>query len=135
MDTSEKSPVDEIVPDTVIPHGNLPPLRYREMPKPILLRRMVGPSIILAGLSLGSGEFILWPYITYQSQFIFFWACLLGVTTQYFINMEVTRWTLATGESAITGFARLSRHWVWICLLYTSPSPPDGLLAGMPSSA
>ena len=117
MDTSEKSPVDEIVPDTVIPHGNLPPLRYREMPKPILLRRMVGPSIILAGLSLGSGEFILWPYITYQSQFIFFWACLLGVTTQYFINMEVTRWTLATGESAITGFARLSRHWVWIFLV------------------
>ena len=60
MDTSEKSPVDEIVPDTVIPHGNLPPLRYREMPEPIPLRRMVGPSIILAGLSLGSGEFILW---------------------------------------------------------------------------
>jgi len=117
MVNSQTSQVDELVPDTVIPHGTLPPLRYRDMPKPILFRRMVGPSIILAGLSLGSGEFILWPYITYQSQFIFFWACLLGVTTQYFINMEVTRWTLATGESAITGFARLSRHWVWIFLV------------------
>ena len=30
-------------------------------------------------------------------------------------------------------------HWVpdssWICLLYTSPSPRDGLLSRMPSSA
>ena len=69
---------------------------------------MIGPSIMLAGLALGSGEFVLWPYITYKSQFVFFWACLLGVTTQYFINMEITRWSLATGESAVSGFARLS---------------------------
>src|SRR5690606_3196856 len=76
-----------------------------------------GPSIILAGLSLGSGEFILWPYITYKSGFVFFWACLLGVTTQFFLNMEIERWTLLTGESAITGFCRLSKQWAWIFLL------------------
>ena len=108
---------DAIVPDDVIRAGTLPPLRYREMPAAVPLRRMLGPSIILAGLALGSGEFLLWPYITYQTGFIFFWACLLGVATQYFINMEITRWSLATGESAITGFCRLSRHWAWIFLL------------------
>ena len=75
------------------------------------------PSIMLAGLSLGSGEFILWPYITYQTKFVFFWACMLGVTTQFFLNMEIERWTLVTGESAITGFCRLSRHWAWVMLL------------------
>jgi hypothetical protein len=48
---------------------------------------------------------------------VFFWACLLGVGTQFFINMEITRWALATGESAITGFCRLSRHWAWVFLL------------------
>src|SRR5680860_1661071 len=26
-------------------------------------------------------------------------------------------------------------NWVWTCLLYTSPSPRDGLLSRMPSSA
>jgi hypothetical protein len=31
--------------------------------------------------------------------------------------MEITRWTLATGESAITGFCRLNRHWAWVFLL------------------
>ena len=108
---------DKLVPDNVIPAGKLPPLRYRELPEPISLRKMIGPSIILAGLALGSGEFILWPYITYKTGFIFFWACVLGVTTQYFLNMEISRWTLATGESAITGFVRRSKHWAWAFLL------------------
>lgn len=93
-------PNDSIVPDHVVPAGQLPPLQYRDMPEPVSLRKMVGPGVILAGLALGSGEFILWPYITYQSAFVFFWACVLGVVTQYFINMEITRWSLATGESA-----------------------------------
>jgi len=101
----------ELVPDDVIPHLHLPPLQYRELPEPISWRKMIGPSIMLAGLSLGSGEFIFWPYIVYSSGFVFFWACLLGVITQFFINMEIERWTLATGETAITGFCRMC--WVW----------------------
>lgn len=111
------SDTEELVPDDVIPHRHLPPLRYRELPEPLPWRRMVGPSIILAGLALGSGEYILWPNIVYHSGFIFFWACLLGVVTQFFINMEIERWTLVTGESAITGFSRLSRQWAWIFLI------------------
>ncbi len=106
-----------LVPDDVIPAGTLPPLRYRDLPDAVPLRKMLGPSIILAGLALGSGEFVLWPYITYKAQFVFFWACLLGVLTQYFMNMEITRWALATGESAITGFVRLNKHWAWVFLL------------------
>jgi len=117
---TEPSPTEnteQLVPDDVIPHRNLPPLRYRDLPLPMRWTKMVGPSIMLAGLALGSGEFVLWPYITYKSGFIFFWACMLGVFTQYFLNMEIERWTLATGESAITGFCRLSKHWAWVMLL------------------
>ncbi len=114
---SPDSEPDRYVPDSVIPHQTLPPLRYRDLPDAPHWTKMVGPSIILAGLALGSGEFILWPYITYQSGFVFFWACLLGVITQFFVNMEIERWTLATGESAIVGFCRLSRHWAWVFLL------------------
>ncbi len=101
------------VPDDVIPAGQLPAMEYRDLPPAVPMRRMIGPSIILAGLALGSGEFIIWPKITFHVGFIFFWACIVGVTMQYFINMEITRWTLATGESAITGFCRMSRHWGW----------------------
>jgi hypothetical protein len=97
--------------------GDLPELTFRDLPEPVSLRKMLGPSLILAGLALGSGEFVFWPYLTFHSGYVFFWACLIGVATQYFLNMEITRWTLATGESAITGFCRLSRHWAWIFLL------------------
>ena len=106
----------ELVPDSVIPHQTLPPLRYRDLPEAPHWRKLVGPSIILAGLALGSGEFVFWPYVTYRSGFVFFWACMLGVLTQFFMNLEIERWTLATGESAITGFCRLSRHWAWVML-------------------
>lgn len=96
--------------------GGLPPLRSRELPPPIPLKNMIGPSIMLAGLALGSGEFIFWPYITYRSGFTFYWACVIGVVTQFFVNMEITRWALATGESVVTGFARLSKHWSGVFL-------------------
>ncbi|HEX5103768.1 MAG TPA: Nramp family divalent metal transporter, partial [Pirellulaceae bacterium] len=101
----------------LIPPGTLPPLGERDLPPPVPIRQMIGPSIILAGLALGSGEFVLWPYITLRSQFTLFWACLAAVTMQYFLNMEIMRWTLATGESAMTGMIRLSRHLAWIFLV------------------
>ncbi len=72
---------------------------------------MLGPGIILLGLSIGSGEFILWPRLTAQWGFDIFWACWVGVTLQFFLNMEIERYTLATGESAVTGFVRLS--WIF----------------------
>lgn len=108
---------DRNVPHEVIPCDKLPPVRYRDLPEAPSWRKLFGPSVLLLGLSLGSGEFVLWPYITYQFGFVAFWACMVGVTTQYFINMEIERWTLATGESAITGFCRLWRGWAWVFLV------------------
>ena len=63
---------EELVPSETIPCGVLPALRWRDLPDPISWKRMVGPSIMLAGLALGSGEFVIWPYITYKLGFIFF---------------------------------------------------------------
>src|SRR5690349_2502433 len=113
---SEIADAERPVPDDVVPRGDLPPLRYRDLPAPVPLAQMVGPSVMLAGLALGSGEYVLWPYITFKSGFTFFWACVVGVVTQFFVNMEISRWALATGESAVTGFSRLSRHWAWVFL-------------------
>ena len=42
---------------------------------------------------------------------MFLWAAVVGVVTQFFINMEIERYTLATGEAALTGFSRYWRHW------------------------
>ncbi len=92
-----------------VPTRVLPPPERGDLPGPVSLRRMVGPSVIMAGLSIGSGEFVLWPRLTAEWGFVLFWACWAGVTIQFFLNMEIERWTLATGESAVVGFVRLSR--------------------------
>ena len=96
---------------TTFPTRYLPPVTYRDMPEPLPLRKVLGPGVIAAGIGLASGEFILWPYITSQVGLVFLWAAVVGVVTQFFINMEIERYTLATGETALTGFSRYWRHW------------------------
>jgi hypothetical protein len=89
----------------------LPPMEYKDMPEPLPLRKVLGPSVILAGVGVGSGEYILWPYITTNAGIGFLWLAVVGVTLQYFLNMEIERYTLATGETAIAGFARYWKPW------------------------
>jgi len=94
------------------PTKHLPRPEVRELPQaPQSIWRIVGPGIIAAGVGLASGEFILYPYIASQVGLVFVWAALVGLATQFFINMEIERYTLATGETALTGFSRYWRHW------------------------
>jgi hypothetical protein len=89
-----------------------PDRQVRELPDPPKdLWRIVGPGIVAAGVGLSSGEFILWPFIASQVGLVFLWGALLGVGTQFFLNMEIERYTLATGETALTGFNRFWKHW------------------------
>ena len=92
--------------------SNLPDFREAELPAPPAATwRIIGPGVVAAGVGLASGEFILFPYIASQVGLVFVWAAAVGLITQYFINMEIERYTLATGETVLTGFSRLGRHW------------------------
>jgi hypothetical protein len=106
-----------------IPNGNLPPMPCRDMPEPLPLRKILGPGVILAGLGIGSGEYIIWPFIASSIGLAFLWAAVLGVTVQFFINMEVERYTLATGETAIAGFTRFWKPWgILFCFFTVLPN-------------
>ena len=84
----------------------------RDLPDPPRdLWRIVGPGVVAAGVGISSGEFILWPYIASQAGLVFLWGAVLGIVTQFFLNMEIERYTLATGETVLTGFNRSWRHW------------------------
>ena len=84
----------------------------RNLPDPPRqLWRIIGPGIVGAGVALSSGEFILWPFIASQVGLVFLWGALIGSVTQFFLNMEVERYTLATGETALSGFNRIWKHW------------------------
>src|SRR3990172_3164729 len=94
---------------------NLTPLAKKDMPPPLALRKLIGPSFIILGVGLGSGELILWPYLSSNFGLGIIWAALLGITMQFFINMEVERYTLARGESIFAGLTRkygfLTPYW------------------------
>jgi hypothetical protein len=86
--------------------AKLAPLAKRDLPKPLSLKKLIGPSFILLGLGLGSGELILWPYLTSNFGMGIIWAAVLGITFQFFLNMEVERYTIVTGESIFVGLTR-----------------------------
>lgn len=95
----------------------LPAVTYRDLPEPRSLKKVIGPSVILLAGSIGSGEFVLWPYISTQTGLALVWLATIGILTQYFLNMEIERYTLATGETAVTGFTRLWKHWGWLFII------------------
>jgi hypothetical protein len=94
-----------------LPSKYLPGVETRDLPEPVPFRKVVGASVIILATAIGSGEFVLWPYITSQVGLVFIWAAIVGFLIQFFINMEVERYTLATGETALTGFARFWKPW------------------------
>src|ERR687894_14289 len=93
------------------PTKNLPPLEVRDLPEPLPLGKIIGASVILLATALGSGELLIWPYITTQAGVGLLWLATVGFLAQYFLNMEIERYTLATGETAVTGFSRFWKPW------------------------
>jgi hypothetical protein len=89
----------------------------RDLPEPMSLRRMVGPGVVAVGIGLAAGEIILWPYLTAIGGLGLLWLAFATVIVQFVINMEIERYTLATGQTAVAGFARWWKGWgVIICL-------------------
>src|ERR671915_634127 len=102
---------------TELPDKWLPAVPYRDLPDAVPIWKIIGASAIISATAMGSGEFVLWPLIVSQVGFVIFWAAILGFFFQYVINMEIERYALVTGETAVTGFARLWRHWGFFFIL------------------
>ncbi len=81
----------------------------KPFPPPIALKKLIGPSFIILALGLGSGEVILWPYLAANYGLGIAWGAVLGITFQFFMNMEIERYALVKGESVFVGIARLFR--------------------------
>jgi hypothetical protein len=87
---------------------SIAPLQPADMPaRHKAFWRLTGPGAVLVGLSIGAGEIVVWPRIAAEYGASMIWAAGVGVFLQLWINIEVGRWTVATGESSYTGFARL----------------------------
>lgn len=110
-----------------------PPLTIAELPTPEnvfgvrhlgweeIVLFALGPSLIALGFSIGSGEWLLGPLnvSTYGFRGIF-WVAFVSILLQVFYNVELARYTLATGESPLLGFGRTppgALFWIPLALL------------------
>ena len=100
-------------------HMKLPKHPTKPLPKAVPLRKLIGPSFILLGLGLGSGEVILWPFLASNYGMGIIWGAMIGITLQFFMNMEIERYALARGESVFVGLKRKIPAIPWWFILST----------------
>ncbi len=107
--------------------SGLPPWTQSELPVPPSPRGLgwisvAGPGVIVLGLSIGSGEYLLGPTAFVKYGLALLWVTGIAVFLQTILNTELVRYVLATGEPAFTGFMRTrpnSTFWAWFyALLY-----------------
>ncbi|HSE72394.1 MAG TPA: Nramp family divalent metal transporter [Nocardioidaceae bacterium] len=89
----------------------------RDLPEVPALRKMVGPGVIAVGIGMAAGEIIIWPYITSIAGFGLLWLAIVTLIMQVVINMEIERYTLATGQTVVAGFSRWWKGWGALIIL------------------
>jgi hypothetical protein len=101
--------------------SGLEPWTVAELPRPPIARGLsflgiIGPGAIILGTSIGSGEWLLGPAAFVKYGMSLLWVTTVAVVLQTVFNTELIRYTLYTGEPALTGFMRTRPHstfWAW----------------------
>ena len=92
-------------------------LEVRSLPPAHHWKKALGVGIVVMGLAIGTGELIMWPHLVAKFGLSILWGAFVGITFQYFINQEVARQTIATGESFFTYSARKFPYLVPVWLI------------------
>ena len=92
-------------------------------PKPLGLRNLagfIGPGIVMCGIQLAGGEWLLGAEITARYGGSLMWIAAVAIIGQVFYNMECGRYALYTGEPVFTGFMRAKpgpQFWIGVFVL------------------
>ncbi|HUY33033.1 MAG TPA: Nramp family divalent metal transporter [Pirellulales bacterium] len=81
--------------------------------------QLLGPGVLLAGASIGSGEWLSGPAVSAQYGATLLWVATLSIVAQVFCNLEMMRYTLYCGEPIVVGFFRTRpgpRFWTFFYL-------------------
>ena len=82
---------------------------------------LLGPGLIMGGSAIGGGEWLLGPKVTGVYGAGLLWLATLSILGQVLYNIEISRYTLYTGEPIFTGKFRLMpgpKFWVVAYLLF-----------------
>jgi hypothetical protein len=122
---SSRAAVTDAAPSMPVEaRSGLSPWAIAELPEPPKPRglgwlNVVGPGVIVLGLSIGSGEFLLGPAVFVRHGLTLLWVTTIAIVLQTIFNLEVMRYTLATGEPVFTGFMRTRPSSTLWAIVYT----------------
>lgn len=79
--------------------------------------KWLGPGFLWMVSAAGSGELLFSPRVGSLYGYTLVWAMLAAVLFKWFINREIGRYTVCTGETVIDGFWKVSPCFVYIILV------------------
>ena len=78
---------------------------------------MLGPGLLMAGAAIGGGEWLTGPAVTARYGGGLMWLATLSILGQVFYNLEISRYTLYSGEPIFTGkFRTLPGPTFWLLI-------------------
>lgn len=78
---------------------------------------MIGPGLVAGGSAIGGGEWLMGPVVTARYGGGLLWLAMLSILFQTVYNVEISRYTLYTGEPIFTGkFRTLPGPMFWLCV-------------------
>ena len=81
---------------------------------------MIGPGLVMGASAIGGGEWLSGPAVTAKYGGALLWVATISILFQVLYNIEISRYTLYTGEPIFTGKFRLPPHpmfWLVVYLL------------------
>ncbi len=78
---------------------------------------MIGPGVVLSASAIGGGEWLLGPTVTAKYGGSLMWLAATSIFFQAIYNIEISRYTLYSGEPIFSGkFRTLPGPWFWLCV-------------------
>jgi Mn2+/Fe2+ NRAMP family transporter len=84
--------------------------------------KYLGPGLILSASIVGSGELIATTALGAQAGFVLLWMVIFSTLVKVAVQIELARWTIATGEPALTGYNKVPPkigRIGWVNILWT----------------
>jgi Mn2+/Fe2+ NRAMP family transporter len=120
---------------------NPPPEGTREPPHTVEgIVKELGPGLIVAGAVVGSGELIATTATGAESGFYLMWLIILGCLIKVFVQVEMGRYAICTGETSLKGMSEVPGPrigkvnwvlWFWLVTITVTTAQLGGIIGGV----
>ena len=81
-------------------------------PAPLSFLKLAGPGLVVAATGIGSGDVVAATVGGARYGVLLLWAIAVGAFFKFVLNEGIARWQLATGKTALEGWAEYLPAWV-----------------------